>query len=204
MCWRCLEVWCWCCIQHIQHAFSMYLCGVDWWAPQATPLRIKDSRLLLPSSSACHSHVSLRKYSLTNQKWFFLFFMCNLGAYSGARWLVAEACAVLRDTEHSTGHYFYLHLLMPANPSGDSCKIMLFASFQVQSNFALFDVRVACHESPFLLKRDRGKTLGACVISHSSSTSECWVQIHLVIRSRHIVSKSISIMYNSTDAQKKM
>ena len=30
------------------------------------------------------SLVRLRKYSLTNEKWFFLFFMCNLGAYSGA------------------------------------------------------------------------------------------------------------------------
>ena len=172
MCWRCLEVWCWCCIQHIQHAFSMYLCGVDWWAPQATPLRIKDSRLLLPSCSACHSPVSLRKYSLTNQKWFFLFFMCNLGAYSGARWLVAEACAVLRDTET-----FHRTLFLP--PLADACQsVRGLIKFQVKSNFALFDVRIACHESPFLLKRDRGKTLGACVISHSLSTSECWALLN--------------------------
>eukprot|EP00434_Breviolum_minutum_P029796 symbB.v1.2.026344.t1/scaffold2624.1/size74584/6 len=32
-----------------------------------------------------HAQMMLPKYSLTNQKWFFLFFMCNLGAYSGAR-----------------------------------------------------------------------------------------------------------------------
>lgn len=38
----------------------------------------------------------LPKYSLSNQKWFFLFGACNAGAYAG--------------------HYFYLNFLMPANP----------------------------------------------------------------------------------------
>jgi hypothetical protein len=35
-------------------------------------------------TKTCRVLVRLRKYSLTNEKWFFLFFMCNLGAYSGA------------------------------------------------------------------------------------------------------------------------
>eukprot|EP00438_Fugacium_kawagutii_P003013 Skav233492 [mRNA] locus=scaffold1310:202311:203625:+ [translate_table: standard] len=59
-------------------------CGTSLRVPKAPP------------GEPFHAQMMLPKYSLTNDKWFFLFFMCNLGAYSG--------------------HYFYLHLLMPANP----------------------------------------------------------------------------------------
>eukprot|EP00440_Ansanella_granifera_P030134 gb/GFBE01032739.1/.p1 GENE.gb/GFBE01032739.1/~~gb/GFBE01032739.1/.p1 ORF type:complete len:100 (+),score=21.02 gb/GFBE01032739.1/:1-300(+) len=48
------------------------------------------------SEQVFHAQVMLPKYSLSNQKWFGLFFACNFGAYAG--------------------HYFYLHFLMPANP----------------------------------------------------------------------------------------
>lgn len=43
-----------------------------------------------------HSRMMNPKYSLSNPKWFFLFFVCNLGAYAG--------------------HYFYLNFLMSQNP----------------------------------------------------------------------------------------
>ncbi|CAK9046752.1 unnamed protein product [Durusdinium trenchii] len=62
-------------------------CGTSLRVPKAPPGTGTD---------IFHPQVMLPKYSLTNQKWFFLFFICNLGAYSG--------------------HYFYLHLLMRANP----------------------------------------------------------------------------------------
>ncbi|CAL1169285.1 unnamed protein product [Cladocopium goreaui] len=61
-------------------------CGTSLRVPKAPP----------GSGDVFHAQMMLPKYSLTNEKWFFLFFMCNLGAYSG--------------------HYFYLHFLMPANP----------------------------------------------------------------------------------------
>ena len=59
----------------------------------------------------------LRKYSLTNEKWFFLFFMCNFGAYSGASLLKFPPSQAISC--HCAGHYFYLHFLMPANPSAE-------------------------------------------------------------------------------------
>merc|ERR1719277_902673 len=43
-----------------------------------------------------HSATGTPKYSLSNPKWFALFFVMNAGAYAG--------------------HYFYLKLLMPVNP----------------------------------------------------------------------------------------
>uniref|UniRef100_A0A7S4R877 Uncharacterized protein n=1 Tax=Alexandrium monilatum TaxID=311494 RepID=A0A7S4R877_9DINO len=43
-----------------------------------------------------HSRNQQPKYSLSNPKWFSIFFACNIGAY--------------------LGHYFYLKALMPANP----------------------------------------------------------------------------------------
>uniref|UniRef100_A0A7S1S2Y6 Uncharacterized protein n=1 Tax=Alexandrium catenella TaxID=2925 RepID=A0A7S1S2Y6_ALECA len=43
-----------------------------------------------------HSRMQPPKYSLSNPKWFSIFFACNLGAY--------------------LGHYLYLRLLMPSNP----------------------------------------------------------------------------------------
>eukprot|EP00435_Cladocopium_sp_Y103_P048879 s1756_g14.t1 len=47
-------------------------CGTSLRVPKAPPGEVFHAQMMLP------------KYSLTNQKWFFLFFMCNLGAYSGA------------------------------------------------------------------------------------------------------------------------
>mmetsp|Transcript_125464 Transcript_125464/g.250385 ORF Transcript_125464/g.250385 Transcript_125464/m.250385 type:complete len:111 (-) Transcript_125464:73-405(-) len=51
-----------------------------------------------PSNSEMvfHSRNQQPKYSLSQPKWFALFFACNFGAYGG--------------------HYFYLKFLMPSNP----------------------------------------------------------------------------------------
>mmetsp|Transcript_103832 Transcript_103832/g.180388 ORF Transcript_103832/g.180388 Transcript_103832/m.180388 type:complete len:111 (-) Transcript_103832:149-481(-) len=43
-----------------------------------------------------HSRMQPVKYSMSNPKWFFLFFVANTGAYAG--------------------HYFYLYFLMYRNP----------------------------------------------------------------------------------------
>ena len=94
-----------------------------------------------------------------------------LHVQSGGIFRSAMTCgrSLCRLERHRT---FHRTLFLP--PLADACQsVRGLIKFQVQSNFALFDVRIACHESPFLLKRDRGKTLGACVISHSLSTSEC-------------------------------
>ena len=78
----------------------------------------------------------LRKYSLTNEKWFFLFFMCNFGAYSGASLLKFPPSQAISC--HCTGHYFYLHFLMPANPSAElrsrfkmACSASSYTSYWV-------------------------------------------------------------------------
>lgn len=48
-------------------------CGTSLRVPKAPP----------GTGEVFHAQTMLPKYSLTNQKWCFLFFMCNLGAYSG-------------------------------------------------------------------------------------------------------------------------
>merc|ERR1719433_2311764 len=48
------------------------------------------------SETVFHSRNQQPKYSISNPKWFSIFFASNLGAY--------------------LGHYFYLKLLMPSNP----------------------------------------------------------------------------------------
>ena len=87
---RCVDGALRCGVGAVSSIFSMHLaCIYTMWCGLMSTAgnTFKDKRLSFaaPFCSACHSPVSLRKYSLTNQKWFFLFFMCNLGAYSGAR-----------------------------------------------------------------------------------------------------------------------
>eukprot|EP00933_Yihiella_yeosuensis_P006101 TRINITY_DN11075_c0_g1_i1.p3 TRINITY_DN11075_c0_g1~~TRINITY_DN11075_c0_g1_i1.p3 ORF type:complete len:103 (+),score=20.97 TRINITY_DN11075_c0_g1_i1:75-383(+) len=48
------------------------------------------------SEQVFHAQMMVPKYSLSNAKWFGLLLAANLGAYAG--------------------HYFYIILLMPANP----------------------------------------------------------------------------------------
>mmetsp|Transcript_55272 Transcript_55272/g.124519 ORF Transcript_55272/g.124519 Transcript_55272/m.124519 type:complete len:109 (-) Transcript_55272:93-419(-) len=48
------------------------------------------------SETVFSNQVQRPKYSLSNPKWFGLFFVCNIGAYMG--------------------HYFYIYWLMPSNP----------------------------------------------------------------------------------------
>merc|ERR1719159_2005631 len=48
------------------------------------------------SEQVFHSRAFVPKYSLSNPKWFALFFAANIGAYAG--------------------HYFYLRFLMSQNP----------------------------------------------------------------------------------------